>query len=110
MRTNLAKVQMPVRSKRSRIDGTVAVPQTQRMLPRRVDRVQVPPIKTQGIKSKLVPFILANIDWDGRGRWIEPFMGSGVVLFNSGAKQLLGGDSNRHIIALYKAIQADVLN
>jgi DNA adenine methylase len=80
------------------------------MLPRSIDRVQVPPIKTQGIKSKLVPFILANLAWEGKGRWIEPFMGSGVVLFNSGAKRMLGADSNRHIINLYRAIRDDEVN
>jgi DNA adenine methylase len=77
------------------------------MLPRLVDRVQVPPIKTQGIKTKLVPFILANLNWNGEGRWIEPFLGSGVVLFNSGAHSMLGADANRHIVEFYVAVQQE---
>ena len=45
-------------------------------------KVMIPPIKCQGIKSKLVPFINRIVDWSFKGRWIEPFMGSGVVGFN----------------------------
>lgn len=73
-------------------------------LPRQVKRVIVPPIKCQGIKTKLVPFILSNVKWDGRGRWIEPFLGSGVVLFNVQPERALVSDSNIHIITLYKRI------
>jgi DNA adenine methylase len=80
------------------------------MLPIDIAKVTVPPLKTQGIKTKLVPFILRSSKWDGRGRWIEPFMGSGVVLFNSQAERVLGADSNKHIIALYNAIQAGTLS
>ena len=36
-------------------------------------RVTIPPIKCQGIKSKLVPFIKRTVDWSFEGRWIEPF-------------------------------------
>ncbi len=39
-------------------------------------KVMIPPIKCQGIKSKLVPFIKRAVDWSFEGRWIEPFMGS----------------------------------
>ena len=46
-------------------------------------RIMVPPIKSQGIKTKLVPWIKALIP-EAKGRWIEPFMGTGVVAFNSG--------------------------
>ena len=45
-------------------------------------KVMVPPIKCQGIKSKLIPLIKRTVDWDFDGTWIEPFMGSGVVGFN----------------------------
>jgi DNA adenine methylase len=64
----------------------------------------VPPIKCQGIKTKLVPFILQNIRWDGNGRWVEPFLGSGVVLFNVLPERALACDSNPHIIRFYQAI------
>lgn len=69
--------------------------------------VKVPPIKCQGIKTKLVPFILSQIQWveAERSRWIEPFLGSGVVAFNLAPRRALLTDSNQHIIALYKGIQ-----
>lgn len=68
--------------------------------------VMVPPVKCQGIKTKLVPFILDNLDWDNSGTWYEPFLGSGVVLFNVAPKRAVVNDRNEHIIALYKAIQS----
>ena len=53
------------------------------MLPKvRVTPPKAPPIKIQGIKTKLVPLIEASVDWDGLGRWIEPFMGSASVALN----------------------------
>lgn len=66
----------------------------------------IPPIKSQGIKTKLVPWIMdvAKIA-NQRGRWIEPFTGTGVVAFNSGYKQAILNDSNPHIINFYKGIQ-----
>jgi DNA adenine methylase len=73
-------------------------------LPRIVKHVIVPPIKTQGIKTKLVKFILSNISWSGKGRWIEPFLGSGVVLFNVQPERALVNDINPHIIRLYQMI------
>jgi len=73
-------------------------------LPRTVKQVIVPPIKCQGIKTKLVPFILSNICWNGNGRWVEPFLGSGVVLFNLQPERALVADINPHIIRLYQMI------
>jgi len=73
-------------------------------LPRNVKHVVVPPIKCQGIKTKLVKFILNNISWNGIGRWIEPFLGSGVVLFNVQPERALVNDINPHIIRLYQMI------
>lgn len=74
--------------------------------------VGVPPIKCQGIKTKLVPFLLSNIVWDSNptGRWIEPFLGSGVVAMNLAPPRALLADTNRHIIALYQAIQSGEVN
>lgn len=46
----------------------------------------IPPIKCQGIKTKLVPFIMEHAACPENGLWIEPFMGSGAVAFNLGAK------------------------
>ena len=65
----------------------------------------VPPIKCQGIKTKLVPNIQQlskNILYE---RWVEPFVGSGVVAFNILPPKALLCDSNPHIIAFYRAIQ-----
>lgn len=69
-----------------------------------MSKVQVPPIKCQGIKTKLVPFIQEYIDWTGEGRWIEPFLGSGVVGFNVSQKRAIFADSNPHIINFYQSI------
>ncbi len=73
-------------------------------LPRTIKQVIVPPIKCQGIKTKLVKFILGNVCWNGYGRWIEPFLGSGVVVFNVQPERALLNDINPHIIRLYQMI------
>ena len=64
----------------------------------------IPPIKCQGIKSKLVPFIRRVVDWSYDGRWIEPFMGSGVVGFNIMPRNAIFADSNPHLINIYSKI------
>ena len=69
-----------------------------------MNKVQVPPIKCQGIKTKLVPFIQKHINWDGKGVWIEPFLGSGVVGFNVNPKQAIFADTNPHIINFYQKV------
>jgi len=70
-----------------------------------VSRPKAPPVKSQGIKTKLVPFILGSIRWDGEGRWIEPFVGSGAVLLNAAPRRALVSDANEHLIRVYQAIQ-----
>lgn len=67
-------------------------------------KVIVPPIKSQGIKTKLVPWIMELIP-QVPGKWIEPFLGTGVVAFNSGYKNAILSDTNPHIINFYKGIQ-----
>ncbi|MYA71706.1 Dam family site-specific DNA-(adenine-N6)-methyltransferase [Candidatus Poribacteria bacterium] len=67
-------------------------------------KVMIPPIKCQGIKSKLVPFIKQSVDWSFEGKWIEPFMGSGVVGFNIIPRNAVFADSNPHLINFYNAI------
>ncbi len=69
-------------------------------------RTIVPPIKCQGIKTKLVPWIRALVPSDFDGTWIEPFLGSGVVVFNVLPKRASLADSNPHLINFYKAISA----
>jgi len=74
-------------------------------LPKHIKKVVVPPLKCQGIKTKLVNFIATTIKWHGRGKWIEPFLGSGVVLFNINPDRAIVSDTNKHIINFYKDIQ-----
>ena len=66
----------------------------------------VPPIKCQGIKTKLVNWIVQYVEFDDSGRWIEPFTGSGVVGFNVRPKRALFSDINPHIINFYNAIKS----
>jgi DNA adenine methylase len=80
-------------------------------LPVSVGQIKTPPLKCQGIKTKLVGFLFQNIQWNdkGKGRWIEPFLGSGVVAFNLAPERALLADTNKHIISLYRAIQKGAL-
>lgn len=70
---------------------------------------KAPLIKIQGIKTKLVPFIAHSISWYGGGRWIEPFAGSGAVLFNLAPQRAIAADANEHLIRIYQEIQRDEL-
>lgn len=65
----------------------------------------IPPIKSQGIKTKLTGWINENTEGLEYQRWVEPFMGTGVVAFNVRPKKALLCDSNPHLIRFYKAIQ-----
>jgi DNA adenine methylase len=69
----------------------------------------VPPIKCQGIKTKLVGEIKRIITSQPFARWVEPFAGSCVVPFNVQPKKALLADSNIHIIRLYQEIQKGLL-
>ncbi len=69
-------------------------------------RIIVPPIKTQGIKTKLVPWIKDHTQMKGSGKWIEPFMGSGVVGFNIRPSKAVFSDNNPHIIKFYQEINS----
>jgi DNA adenine methylase len=71
-------------------------------------KVIVPPIKSQGIKTKLVPWIM-DIAPKVKGNWIEPFLGTGVVAFNSGYKKAILNDTNPHIINFYKGVQQKII-
>jgi len=75
-----------------------------------MNKVKVPPIKTQGIKTKLVPLIIDNITLSDSGTFIEPFLGSGVVAFNLNPKKAILADTNKHIINFYIAIQNNIVN
>ena len=74
-----------------------------------MNTVTVPPIKSQGIKTKLVPWINDLVLRSGtnlNARWIEPFFGTGVVGFNSPMRGAhIVGDTNPHIISFYQGVQ-----
>lgn len=70
----------------------------------------VPPIKSQGIKTKLASWILETSRSQNYDRWVEPFMGTGVVAFNMRPKRALLCDSNPHLIRFYKALQSGEIN
>ena len=69
----------------------------------------IPPIKSQGIKTKLVPWINDIVRQSGvdlqHANWIEPFFGTGVVGFNAevGGNRIVG-DTNPHIIRFYNEV------
>ncbi len=69
-------------------------------------KVKVPPIKSQGIKTKLVPWIHTIVPKKFEGRWIEPFMGTGVVGFNIAPKHAMMCDTNPHLIDFYNTIKS----
>lgn len=69
------------------------------------EKTLVPPIKCQGIKTRLVPFIKEHVKRDESKTWIEPFVGSGVVAFNMAPQKALLTDKNQYIIRLYQGIQ-----
>jgi len=68
-------------------------------------KISVPPIKSQGIKTKLVQWISSNVEDIEYDRWVEPFMGTGVVAFNIRPKNALLCDSNPHLIKFYDALK-----
>jgi len=70
------------------------------------EKVFVPPIKIQGIKTKLVPLIKRSVVMDRDSVWVEPFMGSGVVGFNVEPHRAIFADINPHIINFYNQIKS----
>lgn len=70
------------------------------------------PLKIHGKKRRLVGWILElleGIEFDETVRWIEPFMGSGVVGFNVKPKIGLFGDKNPYIINFFNQIKDRVI-
>lgn len=72
-------------------------------------KILIPPLKTQGIKSKIFPYIKNLVILDKKGIYFEPFMGSGVVGFNIIPKRAIFSDTNPHIINFYNSIKKDVI-
>ena len=71
--------------------------------------IKVPPIKCQGIKTKLVRFIIDSIRWAENGKWMEPFVGSGVVVLNVAPHRALLTDTNVHVIRFYNDIASGLV-
>jgi len=69
-----------------------------------ITKVGVPPIKSQGIKTKLVPWIQGIVPSDFNGTWIEPFMGTGAVAFNVAPRRAILCDTNPHLVNFYSGI------
>ena len=69
----------------------------------------IPPIKCQGIKTKLIKFIKKELPGDFNV-WYEPFMGSGVVGFNVQPKQAVFSDTNPHLIQFYNDIKTGIVD
>ena len=73
------------------------------------EKIYIPPIKIQGIKTKLVPFIKQNVILNSDTVWIEPFMGSGVVGFNTAPNKAVFADINPCIIDFYNAVKSKTI-
>ena len=73
------------------------------------EKIYVPPIKIQGIKTKLVPLIKQSVVMEADSVWIEPFMGSGVVGFNIEPHRAVFADTNPHIIEFYNRIKSGAI-
>lgn len=69
-----------------------------------IAKIGVPPIKSQGIKTKLVPWIRSIVPSDFHGAWIEPFMGTGAVAFNVAPRRAVLCDTNPHLVNFYSSI------
>lgn len=65
-----------------------------------------PPIKTQGGKARLIPFLRDNLGWRTRQRWVEPFVGGASLPLNLRPERALLADANPHLIELYQALQS----
>jgi len=77
------------------------------------NNIHLPPLKSQGIKTKLIPWIQATIPYSFNGVWVEPFMGTGIVGFNIAPDNALMCDTNPHIIKFYNFLKnqdSDTLN
>lgn len=70
-----------------------------------MDKIVIPPLKCQGIKTKLVSFIKDTFMYNNKGIWFEPFVGTGAVVFNINPKRAILSDKNEHNINFYNQIQ-----
>ena len=63
-----------------------------------------PFLKWTGGKRWLASVVSALLG-NARGRYIEPFVGSGACFFKSSPQQALLADANRHLIACYRIVR-----
>lgn len=70
----------------------------------------IPPIKSQGIKIKLVNWINEICNTTESSGWVEPFMGTGAVGFNISLSPILMSDSNYHIINFYNLLKNGIIS
>lgn len=79
-----------------------------------MNKIFIPPIKSQGIKTKLVDWInelVIKADLSSEATWYEPFFGTGVVGFNvPNINNYIVGDTNPHIINFYQGVQRGEIN
>ncbi len=76
-------------------------------------KVKIPPIKSQGKKTKLVGWIKDNYDILEKNKdtiYIEPFVGTGVVGFNIAPERAVFSDINPHLINFYNALKDKKIN
>lgn len=71
-------------------------------------KVKVPPIKSQGKKTKLVEWIKDSMDKLPKSKdwlYVEPFVGTGVVGFNLSPERAIFSDINPHLINFYNGLK-----
>ena len=72
------------------------------------EKINVPPIKSQGKKTKIYGLIKTafdDLEKEEDCLYIEPFVGTGVVGFNLNPKNAIFSDTNPHLIGFYNAIK-----
>lgn len=76
------------------------------------DKIIRPPVKSHGIKTKLIPDIvdLINNVRNENSIYVEPFLGTGIVALNVGMQKSILSDVNVHVINLYKKISSGEIN
>ena len=69
-----------------------------------------PPLKINGIKTKLLPFIEQHLPENYKELvWHEPFMGSGIVGFNLAGETAIFSDSDPCIIKFYNDVKNSIV-
>lgn len=70
-------------------------------------KIMVPPIKSQGKKTKLANWIITELDElkSKNTLYIEPFIGTGVIGFNFMPNRAIFSDTNIHLINFYNDIK-----